>query len=231
MHSLKTFFTIFAIISFATTIFTFDKSLNIGNNPIEKISIEKYFPLDENLVLHYNSNFGPTNYTTKKSGGEYIQEYKSDEFFSAQNIKIKDNSVFIIKMEQEVDVLMFISHTIAVTYSEPALLLPLSLAVNEEWSWKGIEYVDEHIDTITITGKLAGFEEIVCEAGTFNCLRFDYKISKASGKVTKFTEWREKEIGIVKLTADVSQKGFAGLMINLLGYDDIYFELEKINIL
>jgi hypothetical protein len=231
MHSLKLFLTIFAVISFSTTVFTFENSLTTGNNPSEKISIEQYFPLDENLVLQYNSNFGPTNYTTKKSGGGYVQEYKSDEFFSAQNIKIIDNSVFITKMEQEVDVLMFISHNITVTYSEPALLLPLSVTLNEEWSWKGIEYVDEHIDTITITGKLTGFEEIVCEAGTFNCLRFDYKISKASGKVTNFTEWREKDIGIVKLVADVSQKGFAGMMISLLGYDDIYFELEKVNIL
>jgi hypothetical protein len=229
MHSLKIF--LLTVLSFTTTICAFEKALNIGNNPSEKISIEKYFPLDENLVLQYNSNFGPTNYTTKKSGGEYIQEYISDEFFSAQNIRLLNNSVFITKIEQEVDVLLFISHSISVTYNEPALILPLSLELNEKWIWHGIEYVDDKIDTITITGKLTGYEEINCKAGTFNCLRFDYEISKASGKLTKFTEWREKDIGIVKLTADVSQKGFAGMMISLLGYDEIYFELEKINIL
>lgn len=231
MHSLKIFLTIFAAMSFATTVFASENSLTTGNNPTEKISIEKYFPLDEKLVLHYNSNFGPTSYTTKKSREEYIQEYVSDEFFSAQNIKLLNNSVFITKIEQEVDVLLFISHSISVTYNEPALLLPLSLELNEKWTWHGIEYVDDKIDTIRISGKLTGYEEINCKAGTFNCLRFDYEISKASGKLTKFTEWREKDIGIVKLTADVSQKGFAGMMISLLGYDEIYFELEKINIL
>ena len=230
MNSIKIFLMIVTFI-YSKAIYASDNSLNDGNNRKDKISIEKYFPLDENMILHYDSNFGPTNYITKKSGGEYIQEYKSDEFFSAQNIKLMGNSVFITKIEQEVDVLLFISHSISVTYNEPALLLPLSLELNEKWTWHGIEYVDEKIDTITITGKLAGYEEIKCKAGTFNCLRFDYEISKASGKLTKFTEWREKDIGIVKLTADVSQKGFAGMMISLLGYDDIYFELEKIDIL
>ena len=230
MNSIKIFLIILTFI-YSATINASENSLKDGNNPKDKISIEKYFPLDENMVLHYDSNFGPTNYITKKSGGEYIQEYQSDEFFSAQNIKLIGNSVFITKIEQEVDVLLFISHSISVTYNEPALLLPLSLELNEKWTWHGIEYVDEKIDTITITGKLTGYEEIKCKAGTFNCLRFDYEISKASGKLTKFTEWREKDIGIVKLTADVSQKGFAGMMISLLGYDDIYFELEKIDIL
>lgn len=230
MKSLKIFLIMLALIC-SSTIDASDNPLNNVNNPKDKISIEKYFPLDENIVLQYNSNFGTTSYITKKSGGEYIQEYESEEFFSAQNIKIIDNSVFITKIEQEVDIFMFISHSIAVTYSEPALILPLSVDFNEEWSWKGIEYVGDKIDTITITGKLTGYEEINCKAGTFNCLRFDYEISKASGKVTKFTEWREKDIGIVKLTADVSQKGFAGMMISLLGYDDIYFELEKIDII
>ena len=231
MNSLKIFITIFTFSSIITTFYGAENSPNTGNNPKDKISIEKYFPLDENMVLHYDSNFGPTNYTTKKSGGEYVQEYESDEFFSAQNIKLIGNSVFITKIEQEVDVLLFISHSISVTYNEPALLLPLSLELNEKWTWHGIEYVDDKIDTITITGKLSGYEEINCKAGTFNCLRFDYEISKASGKLTKFTEWREKDIGVVKLNADVSQKGFAGMMISLLGYDEIYFELEKIKIL
>jgi len=230
MSSLKIFLIMLALIC-SSTIDASENSLNDVNNPKYKISIEKYFPLDENMVLHYDSNFGPTHYITKKSGGEYIQEYESDEFFSAQNIKLMGNSVFITKIEQEIDVLLFISHSISVTYNEPALILPLSLSLTEEWIWQGIEYVGDRIDTITITGKLTGYEEINCKAGTFNCLRFDYEISKASGKLTKFTEWREKDIGIVKLTADVSQKGFAGMMISLLGYDDIYFELEKIDIL
>jgi hypothetical protein len=231
MNSINKFFTVFILLLIAATGYTAELFPLIGNNTSEKISIEKYFPLDENLVLQYDSNFGKTNYKTKKSGIEFIQEYASDEFFSAQNVRVIGNSVFITRMEQEVDVFLFVSHRISVKYNEPALLLPLSLAINEEWSWQGIEFIEENIDTIQIAGKLIGYEEIDCKAGKFNCLRFDYVISKSSGKVTRFTEWREKDIGIVKLTADVSQKGFAGMMISLLGYDDIYFELEQIEIL
>jgi hypothetical protein len=231
MNSFKIFFLSIIIATFTLIIYAGKNNPNDKNNTVEKISIAKYFPLNESIGLQYNSNFGKTNYTLIKSGEDYIQKFKSDDFFSAQSIKLIDNSIFLTSMEQEVDVLLFISHGIFVTYNEPALLLPLNLEIGEEWNWKGIEYIDERTDTVTISGKLTGFEVIDCEAGKFNCLRFDYEISKASGKLTRFTEWREENIGIVKLTADVSQKGFAGLMISLLGYDDIFFELEKINIL
>jgi hypothetical protein len=231
MLFLKISFILYFVIFFSLEVLAKENLPNEKSEPADKVLIAKYFPLEENQVLLYKSNFGPTKYTLIKTGEEYTQEYKSDKFFSTQNIKLIDNSVFIMSMEQEVDVLLFITHGISVTYNEPALILPLSLELTEEWIWKGVEYIDEKIDTVTITGRLAGFEEISCKAGIFNCLRFDYVISKSSGKVTKFSEWREKDIGIVKLTADVSQKGFAGMMINLLGYDDIYFELEKIEIL
>jgi hypothetical protein len=51
---------------------------------------------------------------------------------------------------------------------------------------------------------------------------------KKSGSHTKFYEWRTPNIGLVKLEAYIDSKGFIGTVMNLLGYDEMKFELKEI---
>jgi hypothetical protein len=74
----------------------------------------------------------------------------------------------------------------------------------------------------------AGDEMLNTEAGEFNCKKINYVIKKSSGKVTKYYEWRTPGIGLVKFEADLDPKGFIGTLQGLLGYDEIYFTLKKV---
>jgi hypothetical protein len=110
------------------------------------------------------------------------------------------------------------------------LRFPFPLSINDNWNWNGVEYIDgEDPDTIFVSGKVLGEELVETEAGNFDCVKFQIDIrKKKSGSHTKFYEWRTPKIGLVKLEAFIDSKGFIGTIINLLGYDEMKFELKKI---
>lgn len=189
-----------------------------------------YFPFDSTKKLIYESTFGETECTTKLNGNNYLQEFKSDDFEMFQHINIIGKNYCVIDLQQEIDVFLFITHSIDAKYNEPAQMVKLPLSQNEEWTWTGFEYHDddEDADSLSITTKYTGDELITTPAGEFNCKKLEYVIRKSSGTVTKYYEWRAKDIGLVKLEADLDPKGFVGTIQGLLGYDDIYFNLKDI---
>ncbi len=201
-------------------------------SPSPKLIDEEYFPLDINKKLIYESTFGEVTCITRKDGDNFQQEFKSDDFEMFQRLNIIDDSYCVIDIQQEIDIFLFITHSVDVKYSEPAQMIGLPLAENEKWEWTGIEYIDDNIDTLFITSEYVGDEVLVTPAGEFNCKKVVYVIIKSSGKVTTYYEWRAPEVGLVKLEADLDPKGFAGMIQGLLGYGDIYFSLisvENIN--
>ncbi len=200
---------------------------SITETPVVNIGAE-YFPLDTVTTLLYESTFGETTCTTRFNGKGYMQEFRSDDFEMYQLINIIDDKFSVISLDQEIDVFLFITHSISVTYSEPAELVSLPLLKDEEWTWTGIEYVDDNVDTVFISTVYSTDEVITTEAGEFNCKRVDYVIRKSSGKVTRYKEWRAPGVGLVKLEAVLDPKGFAGTIQSLLGYDEIYFTLKAI---
>jgi hypothetical protein len=222
--SRKTVILIFIfIISFGTP------SLLIANG-IEKtksVGLE-YFPFDPNTKLTYETTFGDAISLIKLDGDVYVQELKSDDFIMNQRLNIIDNKYCVIDLQQEIDVFLFITHSVDVSYSEPARLVGLPLIENEKWEWTGIEYINDKVDTLFITTEYAGDEMLTTEAGEFNCKKLNYVIKKSSGKVTKYYEWRTPGIGLVKFEADLDPKGFIGTLQGLLGYDEIYFTLKKV---
>jgi len=202
--------------------------------PLPKLIDEEYFPLalDISKKLIYESTFGEVTCITRKDGDNFQQEFKSDDFEMFQRLNIIDGSYSVIDMQQKIDIFLFITHSVDVKYSEPAQMIGLPLAENEKWEWRGIEYIDDDIDTLLITSEYVGDEVLSTPAGEFICKKVNYIIKKSSGKVTRFYEWRAPEVGLVKLEADLDPKGFAGMIQGLLGYGDIYFSLisvENIN--
>lgn len=203
-----------------------DQIINLGEVKIGP----DYFPTNTSLKLVYNSSMGEAYAEIKKKGSSYVMDLRNDDFYFIQTIFVENDSVFLTKLEQEVDVFLFISSSASVTYNRPYLRFPFPLKVNDSWTWNGVEYIDEeNPDTIKVSGKVLGGEVVETEAGKFDCVKFQIDINKKkSGTHTKFYEWRTPKIGLVKLEAFIDSKGFIGTVMSLLGYDEMKFELKEI---
>lgn len=204
---------------------------NQPNNNLDELKIgSDYFPTDPSLKLVYNSSMGDAYAEVKKKGNSYIMDLRNDDFYFVQTVYIENDTIFLTKLEQEVDVFLFVSSSASVTYNRPYLRFPFPLKNNDSWTWNGVEYIDEDDpDTIGVSGKVLEREMVETEAGKFDCVKFQIDIrKKKSGSHTKFYEWRTPKIGLVKLEAFIDSKGFIGTVMNLLGYDEMKFELKKI---
>jgi hypothetical protein len=200
-------------------------------NNLEEIEFSKdYFPVDPSLKLEYNSSMGEAYAKIKKDGNSYVLDLRNDDFYFIQTVYVENDTIYLTKLDQNVDVFLFISSSTSVTYNRPYLRFPFPLKNNDSWTWNGVEYIDEkNPDTIKVSGKVLGEEILETEAGKFNCVKFQIDIfKKKSGSHTKFYEWRTPKIGLVKLEAFIDSKGFIGTVMNLLGYDEMKFELKKI---
>jgi hypothetical protein len=202
-----------------------------SNIILDEVKIgQEYFPTDPTLKLVYNSSMGEAYAEIKKKGDSYIMDLRNDDFYFVQTVFVENDSVFLTKLEQEIDVFLFISSSASVTYSRPYLRFPFPLKKNDTWTWIGIEYIDEeNPDSIKVSGKVLGQEIVETEAGKFDCVKFQIDIDKKkSGTHTKFYEWRTPKIGLVKLEAFIDSKGFIGTIMSLLGYDEMKFDLKEI---
>jgi hypothetical protein len=201
------------------------------NSNLDEIKItSNYFPTDPSLKLIYNSSMGEAYAVIKRKGNNYIMDLRNDDFYFIQTVHVANDTVFLTKLDQQVDVFLFISSSASVTYNRPYLRFPFPLKNNDSWTWNGVEYIDEqNPDTIKVSGKVLGSETVETEAGKFECVKFQIDINKKkSGSHTRFYEWRTPKIGLVKLEAFIDSKGFIGTVMNLLGYDEMKFELKKI---
>jgi len=214
-----------------TILFGFDYTTTVDGADVDSNFYfgEEYFSLNPDVKLIYESTFGETVCTTRLEDDEYIQEFISDEFRMIQQLKLDTNKLCITHLEQQLDILFFTAHSIVVNYNEPAQLVSIPVQKDIISQWTGLEYVNDYpADTIVITSEYLGNETITSEAGEFDCIKLVFIIKKASGKVNTYYEWRAPNVGLVQLTAEVDQKGFVGLMTQILGYDEIVFLLKKI---
>ncbi|MCW8810098.1 MAG: hypothetical protein OQK52_10520 [Ignavibacteriaceae bacterium] len=197
--------------------------------PSRDIGLE-YFSVDPSQKLIYDSNFGEALSIIEKKGNDYILDMRNDDFFFIQTVQVINDTVYITKLDENVDVFLFISAGVEVSYERPSIRFPFPLTVNDSWQWTGVELIDgENPDTINISGKVLGNEIVSTEAGDFDCVKFQIDINKKkSGPHTKFYEWRTPEIGLVKLEAYIDSKGFIGTIMDLLGYDEMNFILKKV---
>jgi hypothetical protein len=201
------------------------------NSNLDDINIgPNYFPTDPKLKLVYNSSMGEAYAVIKRKGNNYVMDLRNDDFYFIQTVHVANDTVFLTKLDQEVDVFLFISSSASVTYNRPYLRFPFPLKNNDSWTWNGVEYIDEeNPDSIKVSGRVLGSETVQTEAGKFECVKFQIDINKKkSGSHTRFYEWRTPKIGLVKLEAFIDSKGFIGTIMNLLGYDEMVFELKKI---
>ncbi|MCK5033356.1 MAG: hypothetical protein KAS18_06965, partial [Calditrichia bacterium] len=87
------------IIVFATILlmgFSFNlSSLEITHNKIStspgKEYGAEYFPIDKDLVLYYDSNFGEAKSFVKEDGETLILDMRSDDFIFIQDVVVKND--------------------------------------------------------------------------------------------------------------------------------------------
>ena len=206
----------------------FDNDANIN---MDEFNIgPDYFPTNPSLKLVYNSSMGEAYAEIKQKGNNYIMDLRNDDFYFVQTVHVANDTVFLTKLDQEVDVFLFISSSASITYNRPYLRFPFPLKKDDTWTWNGVEYIDEeNPDTIKVAGKVLGREMVETEAGKYDCVKFQIDIhKKKSGSHTKFYEWRAPNIGLVKLEAFIDSEGFIGTVMNLIGYGEMKFELKEI---
>jgi len=222
--------TILIVIAAASVIFSELNDTGSSILPNMNQVTADYFPIDSSLKLIYNSSFGEAYATIEQNGNNYVLDLSNDDFNFTQTVYFQNDTVYLTKLDQRVDVFLFISSNISVTYNRPYLRFPFPLKNDDDWAWSGIEFIDEkNPDSILVTGKVLGEELIETPAGNFNSVKFQIDIfKKKSGSHTKFYEWRTPEIGLVKLEAYIDSKGFIGKIMKVLGYDEMKFELKKI---
>jgi len=230
MFAVKNKIVLLLIILTALVGFNYNASGDGRDDGISKFSFGKeYFSLNPSVKLIYESTFGETVCTTWLEDDEYVQKFIGDEFKMSQKVKLDTNKLSITSLEQELNILFITAHSITVTYNEPAKLVSIPVLKGIKSQWRGLEYVNDNpADTIVITSEYLENEIITSDAGEFDCIKLGFVITKASGKVNKYFEWRAPGVGLVQLTAQVDQKGFIGLITKILGYDEIVFLLKKI---
>lgn len=187
-----------------------------------------YFPFNENRVLVFNSDFGETISTVKKEGDYFIISNEGDNFKYIQKFEKLNNGIYIVKTEQSVDVLLILSSEAKISYTEPALNIPMPLTIESKWEWNGFQFEDGDTNKVNIKGEVLGEEELKLEAGSFNTLKIHLNVEIDNGSKSSVTEWLAKDLGIIKINAVVEGKGVIGLVTSLLGYDEINFELKEI---
>lgn len=185
---------------------------------------EEYFPLSENLELIYNSTGGELTATIERHEKGFKILYDSD-LISYEQVLIPDtNGIYIFEI---INSTLFSSNSIF--YNHPCLRIPFGVTIGDTWEWNGLEFYNLEPIELTLQGKVSGIETISTQAGQFDCIVVETIITEGTGDINRTKEWFAKGIGIVRAEAKIDGSGVAGLVQDLLGLDEIIFELVEID--
>jgi hypothetical protein len=198
------------------------------NFPVNSVFPVDYFPADRNKVLLYESDFGDTELKITQESDITVFTFKANDFTYSQKFLFNDKGVFVKETYQKIKLLLLISQEGTFTYSEPLPRFKYPVIVGNEWYWKGFEYEDKNVNTLEVSGKIEDIENIKIKAGNFEALKIVTTIKSSSGTDSKLTEWFVKDLGLVKMIAEVKGGGILGTVRDLLGLGEIVFELKEI---
>ncbi len=185
----------------------------------------EYFPVD-NKKLTYKSDFGDVNLKIDKVNHFNIFTLEGDNFLYRQKLLVNEQGVFVKEVFQKVRVLLFINQEESYSYSELFPRIKFPLTDGKSWNWEGQEITEEETNTIYLNANVIGKEQIKVPAGTFEAMRVETKITSTSGSKSIVNEWYAKNVGLVKMTANLEGGGLAGTFRDILGYGELVFELK-----
>ena len=188
----------------------------------------EYFPINLKKKLIYKSSFGDLELKITDEKNIHQFSYESDKFKYRQKLFVNNKGLFVVETYQKIKLLLFITKEGNYIYDKPLLRVPFPIEVGQEWSWNGIEFVNDESRSVKLKGKAAEFETVNTSAGKFEALKVETTIETSSGSKNIMTEWFAKDIGLVKMHISIEGGGTLGFVRDVLGYKSIDFELMKI---
>lgn len=187
-----------------------------------------YFPIDLKKRLIYNSSLGDLELKVTEEKNTHLFSYESDKFKYKQRLFINNKGLFVVETYQKIKLLLFITKEGNYTYDKPLLRIPFPVEVGQEWTWDGIEFVNNETRSVKIKGKVSAFETISIAAGKFDALKVETTLETSNGTKNIMTEWYAKNLGLVKMHISIEGGGALGFVRDILGYKTIDFELKEI---
>jgi hypothetical protein len=204
--------------------------INVYSSPKEKSLIysSSYFPINNNIVLIYESSFGESVSKYFSDGEFTVSSSEADKFKYKQTLLIKEDGIYVKETYQFLKVLLFIKKEETFTYSKPLLRFPLPLTPGMEWRWEGDEYSKSGTHNVVVTGKVIKKESVITKAGTFEAIKLESVVEGSSNSKNTVTEWYVEGIGLIKAKIIIEGGGVMGFLRDILGYGTIEFELKEI---
>lgn len=213
------------------TISNYKIKSEINPNKIEldkPVLSNEYFPVNKNKILLYDSDFGESELKVTKESNLNVFTFSGDDFTYRQKLLVNDSGVFVKETYQKIKVLLVLSSEGTFTYSDPLPRIKFPINAGNAWNWKGKEFDEDEVHTLDVNSKIENVETIKVPAGTFKAIKIYTTVNSSKGTKSKVTEWYAKDIGLVKMIADVEGGGIIGTARDLLGLGEIVFELKEI---
>lgn len=190
-----------------------------------KVFDADYFPLRTDTYKIFDSNIGETIIETDSTEEGIFQYYYTSVMEYGQQFEFQPTGLHFSKTFFEA--LAFFGRE--VHYKKPPLRIPFPLQVGDEWLWEGTEEAGGEEYSLTIRGKALAAETVSTPAGNFACLKIEIAIEESDGTKNVLTEWLAEDIGVVKATGKLTGgDGIATMMTEVMGWDEVYFNLIRI---
>jgi len=181
------------------------------------------FPLVEGMVWRYDSTLGESVSTVSRLEDGYLLNSRAPHLVIEQVLIPGDWGIVLLRGRSEV----YFVETER-TYEPPMPRFPLPADVGMRWEWEGTEIVDgdEEIRS-RIVGEVQSREKVRVPLGEFECLKVVITTSSSDGTESSSIQWVAPGIGPVKIRVEIEAGGLTGVMVWLLGYDVLEFELTS----
>jgi hypothetical protein len=191
----------------------------------------EYSLFNKNVELIFESTVGEMKRTVTIGDGVYTLTNEADNFKYSQTFSQENDGAFLVKTEQNVNILLIFSKHAEITYTEPVIQLPKSVKVGDTWQWKGLQIKEDDSTEVTMTGHAIKEEVLTLPAGKFNTLKVEIISEDIDGAKTIFTQWLVPNIGSVKMNVRMEGHGLIQIAMAILGYDEVISELKEIKYL
>jgi hypothetical protein len=81
---------------------------------------------------------------------------------------------------------------------------------------------------LVIRGEVLGQEKVFTPYGEFDCVKIRQHVKSENGSDNILTEWFAPNVGLVKSHTILEGSGITGFIQNVLGYDEVTFELAAV---
>ena len=194
----------------------------------DKIYNLQDYLLSEDTKLVLDSDFGETISRVEINENRYMDINESEDFHYTQELEKRDDGIYLISADQHVDIFLFISKSMETSYPTPPLQLPARFKIGDEWTWNTYKVEDEDSILVTTSGRIEEKETLILPPGEFDAIRVVFNIETSEGEKSTVTQWLAPNLGRIKMNVVMEGGGFVGTILSLLGYDEIEFNLKKI---